>query len=257
MNIVSINNARSGGGVVDAVVEGPTKHKAVRQALNYAINKDLLVKQIYNNLTVAVQGQPIPKEAFGFNPDLKPCPYDSAKAKQLLAEAGYPNGFKTKADVWLFTAEMQSVWLFVQQKLKDVGVDVELNTFSDTAKQLDIFYGRVQRSPLYNVGSTTTPFMDADAALTWFRGTQPGENGFGTKHYANAEFDALYDQFEVELDPAKRRALIQRALAIFREDPPYLFLAQNVITWVSSPKVDGLVSRADQDPGFEFIRKLK
>src|SRR5262249_40916146 len=147
--IISITAGKSQGVVMDSVQDSPAKDTRVRQALNYAIDKDTLVKTVYHGLTKPEQGQVIQADTFGFNPDLKPYPYDPAKAKQLLAAAGYPNGFKARADLWLYTPEIQPTFLFVQQQFKDIGVDLELNVFNDAAKQLDYFYGRTQRGLLH------------------------------------------------------------------------------------------------------------
>lgn len=257
LKLVTITAGRSNGAFMDSVVDGPTGNKLVRQAINYAIDKNLMVKQIFQGYTVPDQGQILQPETFGFNPDIKPYPYDPAKAKQLLAQAGYPTGFKMRSDVYLNSAESQSSWLFIQQQLKEVGIEVELNTYTDSAKHLDYFYGRTQRGATIASLLNNSPYMDADAALVWFRGTEQGENGLGARHYANAEFDKLYDQFSVEMNENRRRDLIRQAVAVMHEDPPYIFLTQAVTTWMVSPKLEGVVGRTDLDPAFEFMRKLE
>ncbi len=74
---------------------GPVGNVKVREALNLAVNRDEMIKALFNG-----RGQPAPvtmsPHTIGFPQDLKPYPYDPARAKQLLAEAGYPNGFDIK-----------------------------------------------------------------------------------------------------------------------------------------------------------------
>jgi peptide/nickel transport system substrate-binding protein len=65
----------------------------VRQAVNYAIDKESIVKNVLLGMGIPVTGQLAGPNSFGHNPNLKPYPYDLAKAKKLMAEAGYPNGF--------------------------------------------------------------------------------------------------------------------------------------------------------------------
>ncbi len=78
---------------LDSIQESPLLKKKVRQAINYAIDRDKIVKYIlmgYGEKRASL----IPKPVFAFDPNLKPYPYNPAKAKQLLVEAGYPNGIE-------------------------------------------------------------------------------------------------------------------------------------------------------------------
>ena len=93
--IVNFNQGQSIGAFLFTTNAGrPTQNKLVRQAINYAIDKDTIVKNIYKGYTKPT-GQLLQETTVGYNPAIKPYPYDPAKAKQLLAEAGYPNGFET------------------------------------------------------------------------------------------------------------------------------------------------------------------
>ena len=65
----------------------------MRQALNYAVNKDKIIKELYSGYAIPI-GSGIPNTDFGFNPGIKPYPYDPAMAKKLLAEAGYAGGLE-------------------------------------------------------------------------------------------------------------------------------------------------------------------
>ena len=69
----------------------PFADRRVRQAVNYALNKEAMVNDLLLGMAKP-SGQPAVPTTFGYNPDVKPYPYDPAKARQLLAEAGYPNG---------------------------------------------------------------------------------------------------------------------------------------------------------------------
>src|SRR5204862_4125277 len=99
----------------------PFDKKLVRQAANYAIDKQTLIQKIMGGLgtQVATVVQP---PAFGFGPEVKPYPYDPKKAKELLAQAGYPNG----VDVTLHSAEIAVRPQFeaIAQMLTEVGIRV-------------------------------------------------------------------------------------------------------------------------------------
>ena len=111
---------------LDTLKPGPLQDKRVRQALNYAIDADAMQRALLNGLgeRIAVT---LPRSAFGYDDTIKPYPYDPARAKQLLAEAGYPNGFKipliTRQGRYLKDKEVTQA---VAGYLARIGVEVEL-----------------------------------------------------------------------------------------------------------------------------------
>lgn len=74
--------------------EKPFNDPRVRQAINYGINRELINKALFGGKGILTAG-PLSPRTFGADLSLKPYPYDPEKAKALLAEAGYPNGFST------------------------------------------------------------------------------------------------------------------------------------------------------------------
>jgi peptide/nickel transport system substrate-binding protein len=256
---IVLDRGSSQGYWMDTVINdgpqtAPTVNKLVRQALNYAIDKDAIVKNIYQGYTKVEQCQPIQPETFGFNPNLKPYPYDPAKAKQLLAQAGYPNGFKITIEGQAPTNEAAQIHLFVQAAFRDIGLDAEVIRLSDTAVIRDKFYGVQPRSPLYFPSLTNGPAMDADFAYVWFAGDK--QTG-GTRHFDNPEFNQIYDQSTKELNEQKRLELLQRLDAILCDEAPFLFTVQVAVLQSYNPKIDGLVARFDRDPRLDQLKRLK
>jgi len=97
----------------------------VRKALNYAVNKEAIVKQILGGHGMVADSVCSPKAVWGA--PVKLYEYNPAKAKELLAEAGYANGFKTRLIACPGTYQMDKEWLeVVLQNFRDVGVEVEL-----------------------------------------------------------------------------------------------------------------------------------
>lgn len=97
----------------------------VRQAAQYAVDSQAIVKSIFSGYNEPAN-QEIYKGHWGYNTKVIGYPYDPAKARKLLAEAGYPNGFKTKL-TYMTTAENDQVFTAVQGYLKAVGIDAELD----------------------------------------------------------------------------------------------------------------------------------
>jgi peptide/nickel transport system substrate-binding protein len=251
-----ITSGQSQGYWMDTVVgDRPTSHptvdKRVRQAINYAIDKEAINRSIYKGFSSVEQGQPIQPQTFGFNPRLKPYPYDPAKAKQLLAEAGYPSGsIKIKLEFFKSTPEQEQVALFVQQQLRDVGIELEVSPLADYANFRDKFYGVQERPALFLPGLLNSPAMDADFALVWFSGTQPG----GTRHFNNPEFDRYYLASTTELNEQKRLELLQKALEVLHEEAPYLFLVTSVRMQAYKKNLQGIEPRTDYEPELSKLR---
>jgi peptide/nickel transport system substrate-binding protein len=105
--------------------KSPFANLKVRQAAQYAIDSDAIVKSIFSGYNESAN-QEIYKGHWAYNTKVVGYPYNPAKARQLLAEAGYPNGFKTKL-TYMTTAENDQVFTAVQGYLKAVGIDAELD----------------------------------------------------------------------------------------------------------------------------------
>ena len=120
---------------INTIKEGPLKNKMVRKALNYAVDVPKIIKYGAKGngtptATVAAKGD------VGFHPNLKPYPYDPEKAKQLLAEAGYPDGFKLTAVVFPHVGGAEGPFAkIVKSQLKAVGIELDMKT-SDSIKEV-------------------------------------------------------------------------------------------------------------------------
>lgn len=257
LKLISITAGQSRGMWVDTVMKDQpttavTRDKRVRQAMNYAIDKDAIVKNIYGGQTAVEQCQVIQPETFGYNPNLKAYPYDPAKAKQLLTEAG-AIGAKLRLEAQLSQPEYDQMNLFIQSQLNAVGLNVEIVTLGDYAIFRDKFYGDQPRGEIFPPGLNNKPLMDADGALTWFDSNQP----LGARHYDNPQFQDLYHASMIEMNEAKRLDYLQKALAVFCEDPPYLFTVQAVQTWAYNTRIVGFEKRVDGEPRLDQLKRVK
>jgi peptide/nickel transport system substrate-binding protein len=105
--------------------------KRVREAIEYAINRKAIAKAIGHGLWEPLN-QGSPSSLYGYNPGLKGRPYNPEKAKRLLAEAGYPNGFQTKIIVATVYANRDAMTA-IQRELQKVGIDAKLD-FADPGR---------------------------------------------------------------------------------------------------------------------------
>jgi peptide/nickel transport system substrate-binding protein len=193
----------------------PFKDKRVRQAANYAINRPSMEKDLLRGVVPAA-GQCATSGSFGYNANVKPYAYDPAKAKALLTEAGFANGFPVKIDVipGNFPADTETYQL-VAQNLNSVGIKAELEavtyaqwlqkyTPGPEAKSMgfnDIFQNGCQ---LF----TAHP-LDAFPNLSC-RKAQPS--------YCDATEMKLIEAIEAEFDVEKQRKLVSELLALNHEN---------------------------------------
>ncbi|MSO65430.1 MAG: hypothetical protein EXQ85_06500 [Alphaproteobacteria bacterium] len=182
----------------------PFADKRVRLAANYAINRDVLVKDFMMGLT-RVSTQAATPATFGFNPNVKAHPYDPAKAKQLLAEAGYPNGLNLLMETTAVTTGASDVLQIVAADLAKVGINVKVNVmpFAERSKR---FNGNSWEGDLTSFTFFFSPMMDASVVFSVYGCNLP--NTFTCIPSLN---DLVVAQ-EKEMDPKKRLALLQELM---------------------------------------------
>jgi glutathione transport system substrate-binding protein len=202
--------------------KAPFDDVRVRQALNYAIDKDQLVNVAVAGLAT-VMTSPIPETTFGAAAQ-PPYTYDPEKARSLLAEAGYPNGFDVK--VLTFTGdEYRTVGQVLQQMFAQVGVRMTLDQ-QERGALVDQIFKPVEENPTEAalVGASATT-GDADLAITtsFVRASfPPASNNWS--FYENDEVEELVAAGRATGDQAARATIYAEALGIIWQDAPWVFL---------------------------------
>lgn len=196
----------------------PFDNPLVRKALNYALDVEAVVDFIYSGQARAVTG-PLPPLVWASRTDLPGYEYNPDKAKELLAEAGYPNGFKTT--IWTNDnpLRMQIAEMF-QADLAGIGIEAEVLVVPWATYLEDTAAGK---HDMFILGWVTVT-ADPDYGL-WalFHSSQFGNAGNRT-FYANPRVDELLELGRLEGDPEKRAALYGEAQALIVEDAPWAFL---------------------------------
>ncbi len=210
----------------------PLKNKLVRQAMNYAVDKQAIVDGLFAGATAPLQSI---VNAPQNNPELQPYPYDPEKAKALLAEAGYPDGFKLKlvTSVGVFGND-KDVSQAVAQYLTDVGIETEVVVLENGKFIDDVLRNYNVQDADYMGWGTYIVLGPQLATITC------GHLDNETK-YCNEEYDALVKQAIPEEDPAKREELSFKAQQILWDDAPWIFLFR-------LPQFNGISSRVTWEP---------
>lgn len=210
----------------------PFDDPRVRQALNYAVNKDAIIKGILRgNGTVATSSLPV--MAY-HNESLKPYPHDLAKAKELLKEAGYADGIKTTMLVSSGSVTHRQVASAIQANLREAGVSVELQTIESSSMFSTTKSGNYEMSLSY----TTSDTIDPDQ-LVGFTAINPERaNAFHTQ-WKDPRVNELYELERRTPDGEPRGKMFQEIEARVHEGAPFIFLYNQAETYASRGSVEG------------------
>ena len=194
--------------------------KRVRQAIAYAINNEDLVKTVFNG-SASVATSPVPKITTGHNENSNNYPQNIEKAKQLLAEAGYPNGF----NIELFVSEDNQridMAVIIQDNLKKIGINAEIKTFQWAAYVSTIENPNIIK-PLF-IMSWNISNDDPDEVLYPLYHSSQIDAHTNVVYYKNAKFDNLISEARETTDKEKRMKLYEEAQDIIQEDLPHYTL---------------------------------
>jgi dipeptide transport system substrate-binding protein len=210
------------------VTKKPFDDKRVRQAVNYAINKAAILEAVYPGVGVPAKN-PIPPSLWSYNDDVKDYPYDLAKAKQLLADAGLKDGFET--DLWWmpvqrpYNPNAKRIGELMQADLEKVGIKAKLVSYEWGEYRKRLAQGEHQMGQIGWTGDNGDPdnFM---YVLLGCAAAKPG--GSNIAKWCYKPFDDLLVQAKRTPDVARRTALYKQAQVIFKEEAPWLTIAHAV-----------------------------
>ncbi len=202
------------------------KDRRVRQALNYAVNKEAIVQRLLHGYGEPV-GQPVPPVVFGHDPAVPPYPHDPERARALLKEAGFERGFEATMEVGEGRIESaKSVAEAVAGDLRAVNVAVSIRQYEfGTLRERVGAYVLKKEVPgghpdmyvMYN----RAPSLDAEDITATFLPT----NGFWNfSGYSNPEVDRLVSQSIQASRREDRERLFHAIARITHEDPPWIYL---------------------------------
>ncbi len=237
--------------------KGPLNDVRVRQAINYAVDKEAIVRNVLFGLGQPLDA-PIPPFFFGYCPQ-EPYEYNPERARQLLAEAGYPNGFRMvllhPTGRYLNDKQIAEA---LQGYLGQVGIQVELRTMDWPSYVAEILKPNVDEIGGDAILIGWGPLV-ADAHFTMyaqFHSKEAPPNGLQLARYSNPEVDRLLDAALSELDEERRRQLYCDAIRIIWRDAPWIFLHAQRYFMATSNKVRDVMVFVDGEEFF-FHRAYK
>jgi peptide/nickel transport system substrate-binding protein len=216
----------------------PLDKKEIRHALNYAVDAEAIANKILLGAGTPDHA-PLPSSFFGYH-EIGFYDYNPSKAKELLAEAGYPNGFNVifyhPTGRYILDTEVAQA---IQSYLADVGVKAELRTM-DWPTYVGSLRKPREESPFDLALLGWGPLPDAHHMYSMFHSSQQPPVSLNIAFYSNPEVDRLLDEASTEFDLDKRSELYRQAWQIIWDDAPWIFLyTQNMVLAVNA-KLKGL-----------------
>ncbi|HZT87623.1 MAG TPA: ABC transporter substrate-binding protein [Stellaceae bacterium] len=210
--------------------KNPLKDLRVRQAISKAINRQAIVDRVMDGVAIPA-GQLLPDGFFGVSPKLKVEPYDPEGAKKLLAEAGYPQGFRlTLHGPNNRYINDEKICEAVASMLTRVGIDTKVetmpqNVFFSRASKLDFSFILVGWGS--GTGEASSPLKSLLATYDPAKGWGPSNRG----RYSNPKLDALLAEALRTVDDEKREQLLEQATEIGIGDLGIIPLHFEISTW--------------------------
>jgi peptide/nickel transport system substrate-binding protein len=237
----------------DVKGKNPFKDQRVREAVALAIDEPAIASRVMLGLghpTAEMWGPGV--NGYDAALDVRP-KADPAKAKQLLADAGYPNGFRVAMDCPndRYVMDEQICTAIVSMEAR-IGIKVDLNA-QTKAKYFNKILAPNYDTDFYLLGWTPATY-DAHNVLYTLLGTRDGKRGeVNAGGYSNPSLDALIEKIGLETDLAKRAAMIHQSIEILQKDVATVPLHQQVIVWAAKNNVD-VAQPADNFFPYRFIQ---
>jgi ABC-type transport system substrate-binding protein len=207
----------------------PFDDKRVRQAVNYAINKQEILEAVYGSLGTPAKN-PLPPTMWSYNDKIKDYPYDPEKAKKLLAEAGLASGFSTT--LWAmpvtrpYNPNGRRMAEIMQAQLAKVGIKAEIVSYEWGTYLDKTDHGEHDMALLGWTGDNGDPDNFLWVLLSIPSAEVPASN---IAFWRNEKFNALIKQAKETPDVAKRTQLYMQAQEIFKEEAPWVTIAHSLV----------------------------
>lgn len=219
----------------------PLQDRRIRQAINYGFNRRKMMKYLRNNIGCPGTCGIIPRGLPGFNADsCTGFEYNPVKAKQLLAEAGYPNGKGLPILTLSTTSSYLDLCKYIQQQLGLINIKIDIDVNPPAALREHIAQGK----SVWFRGSWIADYPDAENYLSLFYSPNFAPTGPNYTHFRSSEFDKIFQKAVSEPDDERRIRLYQKLDQMIVEEAPVVVLYYDQILHFTHKNVGGLRSNA-------------
>jgi len=230
--VIQQGPGRSFSGIFFTISKPPFDNKALRQAVAYAIDRDEIVRTIYEGNRVAANG-PIPLVlSWAVDPSYKPYSLDLTKAKQKLAEGGQPNGFEFEYLISAGDSQGQLLAELIQAQLAKAGIRVKVSPVDFNGVLVPSFEKGSSNAYQLSLSGGVDP--EQFLASPFQKG-----GGFNLFPYENSRVEELIKQTRQTTDLEQRGRAYKEAVKIISDDSPVVFTTHGIDRYVGSKNVQG------------------
>lgn len=211
-------------------------NKKLRQAINYAIDKERIVRFVLKNRGHAAFNGPLPVGIPGYDSTIEGYRFNQTKAKELLAEAGYPDGKGLSLTLVISNDELQkNISIAIQEQLKDVGIDLKL----EQVLQATLNTQQQQGELAFTRGNWGADYFDPENFMSLFYSKNIVPFGPNKTGYSNPEIDKLYEHSIRITDFEERKKIYNEMEKIVIEDAAWVYLYYNQKHYLLRNNVQG------------------
>lgn len=223
------------------VQNSPLRLKKVRQAISYAIDRRKMIRYLQNSIGVPGEYGFIPKGMPGFDTaKMKGYHYDPEKARQLLKEAGFPEGKGLPTITLNTVTTYRDLIEFVQSELNSVGIKTNVELQQGASLREMIAKNHVN----FFRGSWIADYPDAENYLSVFYTKNFVPAGPNYTHFSSKKFDALFERSFYAIDDSARFALYQEMDNLVMEEAPVVILFYDQLVKLYQNDIEGLGNNA-------------
>jgi peptide/nickel transport system substrate-binding protein len=205
---------------LEVVKNSPLKHKNIRKAINYGFDRQRMIKYLRNNIGFPGNQGIIPPGLQAFDSSWTAYDYDPVKARQLIKEAGYQDGFQVPELKLHTTADYVDIFKYIQHQLEEIGIrlSIEVNPAA-TLMQMKT-NGRIN---LFRA-SWIADYPDAENYLALFYSLNKAPAGPNYSRFNNLEYDSLYEISQTNISEELRKEVYRKMDQIVMDNAPVIIL---------------------------------
>lgn len=222
---------------LDIVKNSPLRLKALRQAINFGFDRDKMIKFLRNNIGKAAHAGFVPHGLKSFNENkVKGYTYNQDKVRDLLVEAGYPNG-EGLPEITMYTTEnYKELVEYIQSQLAENHIKVQISIEKASVLKQAVNNGQYMMFKK----SWVADYADEENFLSMFYSKNFSPQGFNYTHYSNPKFDKAFEQAMIEKNDTLRRNLYQQMDQMIIDDAPVIPLFYDEVLRIVNKRISGL-----------------
>lgn len=232
-------------------LDSPLRDKRVRQAINHGFDREKMIKYLRNNIGVAGKWGILPVGLPGFDSVSKTYDYDPQLSKELLAQAGYPNGKGMPEITLSTTASYLDLCKYIQQQLGLLGMKVRLDVNPPAALRENMAQGKVE----WFRGSWIADYPEAENYFALFYTPNRSPKGSNYTAFSSKEYDRLYEKARGENDLQKRIELYKRMNQILMDESPIVVLYYDQVLRFTQKNISGLEPNPMNHLVLKYVKK--